>query len=78
MEIKPLQTKIRDLPDTQRKIIRSLIRAHCEVNNIYAETHQKGIGLEETEEAIEHLLDKGLLRIIYSKQDETLNIVAIE
>jgi hypothetical protein len=50
-------TDIKDLPDNVRKFIRRIIRAHCRKNQIYQKAHEHGVGIEQTEETVEKLLD---------------------
>ena len=48
---------IADLPEEVRKFVRKLIRVHCQKNQIYQKANEHGIGIEQTEETIEKLLD---------------------
>lgn len=55
--------KISDMPDGLRRFIRRLIKVHCKKNDVYKEANKHGIGLEQTEETVEKLLDNRDLTI---------------
>ncbi len=68
--LKPLKTKIADLPDAERKTMRAIIRLYIKSVNGYAAMHKQGIGLEQTEEACEELVNKGVLVIRYDEDED--------
>ena len=61
--------KIADMPDEVRNLIRKIIRVHCKKNRIYTEANKHGIGLEQTEEVIEKMLDDKSL-VIETNEDK--------
>jgi len=63
---------ISKLPEKTRKFMRALIREICINNELYSQAHKHGIGLEETEEAFESLLNTGDLKIFYNEENDTL------
>lgn len=56
-------TKISELPEEIRKFVRKLIRAHCRKNEVYKKGQEYGVGLEQTEETVEKLIDEKKLFI---------------
>jgi len=69
----PFKT-ISELPNDTRKFMRALIREICINNNVYAQAHLSGIGLDETEEAFEALLNRGELKIMHDKDKGLLYV----
>ena len=57
------------MPDEVRNLIRKIIRVHCKKNRIYTEANKHGIGLEQTEEVIEKMLDDKSL-VIETNEDK--------
>ena len=64
-------TNIANMPEEVRKFVRKLIKVHCKKNKIYSQANKHGIGLEETEETIERLLDTN--ELIIETDDDDVN-----
>jgi len=64
--------KVEDLAPEARKFVRNLIRTFCKERNIYPEANKAGIGLEETEECIEELLNRGELKFFYDSDSNLM------
>ena len=71
---KPLPVKIEDLPKDQRMVIRTLIRSYIKEVNGYAEMNKHGVGLEQTEEICEALINKGVLEIVENQEGNIMII----
>ena len=56
-------TNISELPEQFRKFVRRLVRIYCRKNQLYKQAHIQGMGIEETEEAVEKELDNKTLFI---------------
>jgi len=59
--------KVRDLSSEARGYIRSLIREFCLKHKIYKSANEEGIGLDETEECLEELLNRGEIKFFYDE-----------
>lgn len=66
--------KIGELPEAERKFVYALIRLHCTKSGLYHHAHQHGIGLEEVEQHVASLIDKGCLYIEYDEVHDTIGI----
>lgn len=55
--------KLKLLNQDELKLVKKIVRLYCQKNKIYASAHLGGIGPDQAEECIEHLLDDGQLVI---------------
>lgn len=65
----PPKKRISQLEKEAQQIMRIIIKEYCKTNSIYYEANKKGLGLEQTEEIVENLIDEGELKVY--KLDES-------
>ena len=64
--------EIKDLEEGARNCIRSLIRNFCINCNIFKLGNMAGLGLDETEECMEKLLNKGEIKFIHNTESKIM------
>ena len=67
--------KVSELPEIQRKVMRTIIRKFCFANG---KDMPNELGLEERIEATESLIDKGFAQVISDEKRENFSIVITE
>jgi len=64
--------QVKDLNEKAKKYVRSLIRDFCINCGLFKIANEEGIGLDETEECLEELLNKGEIKFFYNEDTQIM------
>lgn len=66
--------KVQALPVKEREIFIKIIRELLKANNMYLRFHKGGLGIDESEEAVIELINKGYVKIVLCQETETFHM----